>query len=418
MSAEPINIFSRKIDPRGVVRVLRTLAPSLQLEGPEDCWKKIIIAGPRRFFKKSASLTFMHDLEYYDGPDWPRQVMGMRGYFSRFPGIDERPEILRLIGTFRFTLATAFEPDLYLDGADNRLAYIFAVAKHLDGVIFTPFGLRDASGKVLIAADGEYDPEAVMPQLPPERVIAPDSELAKEEEEKEESEPPTAERVARRALALSAVTARALLEQEDATDPLVEARRKQLLDWITVIGIDDELEPDEWKVLQRPIGTLDPQATINATWRLEGLGVLSWALGRFKLPEYDQLVDAEVLLSSVGFLDEPAARALLESPVLRPTAELQDLGTQILALHWRLRDFTLRPQALDFTNFSQTAWFGSFDLSRFRLIGNDLALGKYAISQAPDEVFQPAVSSAMERHLAFNWLRGYSLIYSETDTST
>ena len=36
MAAEPINVFSRKIDPRGVVQFLRMLVPDLQVVGPED----------------------------------------------------------------------------------------------------------------------------------------------------------------------------------------------------------------------------------------------------------------------------------------------------------------------------------------------------------------------------------------------
>ena len=418
MAAEPINLFSRKIDPRGVVQVLRTLAPSLQVIGLEDCWEKIIIAGSKRFFKKSPLLTFIHDPDYYDGPGWPRQVMGMQGYFSRFPGIDQRPEIMKMIGNFRFALATSFEPDLDIDSEDDRLKYIFAIARHLDGAIFTPSSLRDASGRVLIAADGEYDPQAVMPQLPSEKVIPEAEEPPAADEEDEEPLPPTAIRVAQRALALVAVSARALLEQQDAADPMVQARHQQLIDWVAAIGVGDELEPDEWKVLQRPVGSLDQQAVINATWRLEGLAVLAWALRRFEFPRYDQLVDPDRLLHSLGFLDEDAARSLLEAPELRSSAELDALRKQLLGLHWRLRNFTLRPQAMDFAKFARDAWFGPMDITPFQLVDGDLGLAGQAISKAPEEIFQRSISSAMERHQVINWLHGYSRVYSETDTST
>jgi hypothetical protein len=123
MAAEPINIFSRKIDPRGVVHLLRTLAPALQVIGPEDCWEKIIITCRKGWLRKAAVLTFLHDPEYYDGPGWPRQVLGMQGYFSQFPECDRKAEVLRLIGTFRFSLATDFEPDRSLVKDDDRLGY-------------------------------------------------------------------------------------------------------------------------------------------------------------------------------------------------------------------------------------------------------------------------------------------------------
>ena len=44
MAAEPINIFSHKIDPRGVVAALRGLAPDLKVVGPEDDWTRVEIA--------------------------------------------------------------------------------------------------------------------------------------------------------------------------------------------------------------------------------------------------------------------------------------------------------------------------------------------------------------------------------------
>lgn len=418
MAMEPINVFSRRIDPLGVLILLRSLSPSLQVVGPDDCWEKIVISGPKRFFRRAATLTFTHDPDYYDGPGWPQQRMGMQGYFSRFPETETKPEILRLIGTFRFALATDWQPDLD-DEKDERLGYLYAVARHLDGVLFTPSSLRDAEGRVLISADGDFDPNAVMPKMSPE--VTHDAEetgASNDDEEDAEPEPPTPERVARRALALAAVTARALLEQDDPSQPWVQELHRDTLAWAEAIGIGDEFEPDEWKVLQRPPGTLDERAKIDATWRLEGLVVLAWALGRFELPPYDQLVNPQALIRSLGFSKEEPARELLANPSLRAPDELEAFRKQMLGLHWRLRDYTLRPQAMDFRAFARNCWFGELDLTPFRLIGNDLALGEHAINDAPQDVFGSATSAAMERHKAINWLTGGGAVYSETDTST
>jgi hypothetical protein len=413
MAMEPINIFSRRIDPRGVVALLRSLAPSLQVTGPDNAWEEATVTVARPGRQEPLRLTVRHDPDYYDGPGWPRQVLGMQGYFSRFPDVGRKPDILRLIGTFRFALATAWEPDLDPDG-DERLPYLFAVTGHLDGVLFTPSSLRDAEGRILLSADGECDADAVLPKMP--AVVAPVA--GDEGAEDDEPEPPTPERVARRALALAAVTARALLEQQDPSDPRSEANRQRFLSWVAALNLEDELEPDEWEVLQRPVGRLDRQAAINSTWRLEGLGVLAWALGRFELPPYDELVDPRKLLGALPVLYREAARELLRRPRLRPAQELAALRKQMLGLHWRLRDFTLRPQPMDFRAFARDCWFGPLDISPFRLIGGDLALGDHAISNAPEDVFRSALSAAMERHQAINWLTGGGAVYSETDTST
>ena len=183
------------------------------------------------------------------------------------------------------------------------------------------------------------------------------------------------------------------------------------------LGIADELEPDEWKVLQRPPGNLDERAQIEATWRLEGLSVLAWALGPFELPAYDQHVHPQALIRSLGFPDAEASRQLLAALSLRPPAEVEALRKQLLGLHWRLRDYTLRPQAMDFRAFARDCWFGPLDISPFRLIADDLALGDHAINDAPEDVLRSALSAAMERHKAINWLT-VGGVYSQTDTST
>jgi hypothetical protein len=95
------------------------------------------------------------------------------------------------------------------------------------------------------------------------------------------------------------------------------------------------------------------------------------------------------------------------------------MQTHLLMLHWRLRDFLhLRPQRMDFAAFSKECWFGSFDIGAFRLIDNDLAIGAAPIDEAGPDELSKVSSLAMERHLAINWLHGYSEVYSQTDTST
>lgn len=416
MAMEPINIFSRRVDPRGVIGVLRSMSPAVEVTGPDYDWYEATVTVMKPGRGDHLRLTFRHHAEYYDGPDWPRQVFGMQAYFSKFPEGSRKPDVLRLIGTFRFALATDWQPDLNADD-DERLQFLFAVARHLDAALFTPSSLRDAEGRVLLSASGECDADAVMPKMPPIEPISEGGDNGPSDDEPAELEPPTPERVARRALALAAVTARALLEQDDPNEPWVAAFHRDTLQWVEDVGIGDELEPDEWKVLQRPPGALDERAQIDATWKLEGLVVLAWALKRFEMPPHDELVNPQALIRSFGFQNAALARELLAAPILRPADELEVMRKQLLGLHWRLRNFSLRPEAMDFLTFSKNCWFGHFDISPFRLIDNDLAIGDSPIIDAPEDLVQLASSCAIERHQAVNWLTQGG-IYSETDTST
>ena len=426
MAAEPINIFSRKVDPAGVLAVLRKLDPGVRADGEGDAWRNATVTVRRGVLRKTLTLRFGNDPGYYAGDDWLRQMSGMMGYFSRFPAGDRADAVARTIASFRFALATFFEPDRSSAGDDDpRMRFVYEVAQHLDGVIFTPSGLRDAAGRSLVLANGEQDPEARFPEVPPSlRPAAAGSDdggtgtRGGDEDGKPQYVPPTADRVARRCLALAAVSARGLLEQEEPADPGVEDTRRRLLAWIEDVGIGDELEPDEWKALQRPHRQLTQQEALNATWRIEGLSVLAWALNRHDLLPIDELVEPDKLLPAVGLLNAERSKALVADPPLRPLDELQELRRRLLAVHWRLRDFRLRPKPMNFREFARTAWFGPLDVEGLRLIDDDLAIGEHALAEASPERVGAAQSAATERHHAINWLNGESPRYADVETHT
>ena len=422
MAFEPINIFSHRIDPRGVAELLRAAAADVEVSGSDDDWQKIVVKVAKRgLFRKARLLTFGHDAGYYSSVHWPKQVVGMQGYFSNFPDCPGKANVMQLIRSFRFSLSVP-QHDLDIDSTDERLSLVFAVCRHLDGAIFTPSSLRDAAGRILIDAEGYSDPDAVLPNLPR---TADHSQATSTSEEAEDGQgdgynpnPPSAHRVARRTLALTAVAARATLEMDAPQIDNPDVHRQRIITWIEDAGVSDELEPDEWKVLQRPVGTLDQRAFVDSMWRIEGLAVLAWALRLHPLPPYDELVVPLELYKSIGLFDAEAGKQLLAVPNLRSPEELASMQEHLLAFHWRMRDFSLRPQAMNFVDFSRSCWFGSFDIEQFRVIDGDLAIGQSAISEAAEEAIQRAQSIAMERHLAINWLAGQSEIYSETDTST
>lgn len=421
MGFEPINIFSWKIDPRGVLGVLRRLAEEVSVIGPDNDWETADARLP-----SGKTLTLGHDSEYYDGDNWPKQMIGMAGYFSRFPESENKSGVLQVIGSLRFCLSVPTE-DLNIDSDDERLVLLDAVCQHLDGVYFTPSSLRDSSGRLLIDITGDYDPNAILPKLPPgsSSFCNPgfdvDGQGDAENDEDMDPQPPTLERVINRTLALTALAARATLEF-DATQndlPHPEEHRIRLLEWVAAMQIDEELEPDEWSVLQQPVTRLEQQDLINAMWRVEGLAVLAWALQLHPLPPDDELIIPTEIYQATGLFDEYARSTIYADAQLRSREELHDMQIHLLMLHWRLRDFSLRPQAMDFVAFSKKCWIGSFDVSTFRLVASDLAIGADAISHADENAVCTAQSIAMERHLAINWLlEGDGHKYSETDTST
>jgi hypothetical protein len=251
---------------------------------------------------------------------------------------------------------------------------------------------------------------------------------------------PTARRVAARATVLSAVAYRAELEREYGVGIHEHAEgRRALLPWLARSGLLSELEADERRFLETPAGGVVEQAAVDFSWRAEGLGVLTWALGRFELPPYDQVTDLAAALQGAGFLEpveEPDPR---ESAVLRPDPEIGRFSTHATIVAWRLRQFRIKRDSevfqqsteafgrgrsgvgepMDFVAFLRS--YPNFKgrwLEDLRLIDGDLAIGETGIAGAsPDDVARCA-SIARERQLAAYWLEGDDVTYSHVNPMT
>ena len=236
------------------------------------------------------------------------------------------------------------------------------------------------------------------------------------EEDEVEFEPPNVEQVKLRAWALSCVIYRAYLEKFD--DPAeASVGHSTILSWIDDLDLQDELEPFEWEFIQADLGDVQEQDIINGTWRAEGLVVLAWALGRFDVPRHDEMAHPREVVDSLLFLEEAAPTESTDWQ-LRSDEELERFAQLQLALHWRVRDFSIQPKAMNFREFPKHAWFGNIDLSPIPMADDDLEIDGLPIAQAPAEMVQLCGSIAQERHQAINWLQGFHEIYSEVDTST
>lgn len=425
MPIEPMTIFSRIADPAKVARHLRGSTKKLSLDGADHNWRRAVMSS------KSGTLTLTHDQDFYAGPNWEMQMAGMENYFKSFPKSKRQSSGILLPSTFTFALGVLVDPPCE-DKSDERLQLVWNVAELLDGIVFTPSAVLDARGRTLFSMTGDEDADAVWPKVIATIHMPPKPPTASSDgaSHMDASAAPSAVRVARRALAMTALTARAMLEQGEPLKPQSKVRtwvraffgggdseRGDLLKWIDSIGVRDEFEPAEWDILQRPVGKLEQSQQIAATWRLEGLVVLAWALRRFDLPPHDRLVRWHPLWTSLGLNDAAAARLLLESPSLLPRHELAAAQSRLFSLHWRLRHFWLHPDPIDLLELSRTNDFG-FDASVLPLIDDDLAIGGKRIDRAPEDVFQTAHSISLERHHAINWLLDGPEFYSQASEDT
>lgn len=240
-------------------------------------------------------------------------------------------------------------------------------------------------------------------------------ETEKLEEDDQPMVPPTLDRVIRRAHCLSALVCRSFIDEPGNEECL--GLQSRINTWLAEVGAEHELELWEADCINADLGTLDPQIRVNATWTSEGLAVLAWALDLFDLPSHDECVDPQQVSAALDFL-HPEAAALHTKAQLKSPEEIENAAARAFAIHWRLRQFSLASEPLNFAEFANTAWFGPLNIENVALKENDLALDGQPIAKAPADMLRLATSIARERHQAFNWLLGYAEIYSEVDTST
>jgi hypothetical protein len=330
----------------------------------------------------------------------PGHLRGFQGYVSARCQVHDR-DVLDRIGNARTCLGVVVEP------AGDPRAEALIRGLHEGGLMFRYDGVYADDGTAL--AEPVAPPPAGLelepyPQGPPPGVEDPDAE---------EPPPPPAERVARRAMALALACLRGMLEEDPGDGTLfreVQARAQDP-------GVARELEAGERALILTPLGQASQRAALDASWRLQGVAVLAWALSALELPPHDEPPEVWPILDAIG-LRSSQPPAALASPRLRAPAELDRMGGRLLGLHWRLVDFRVAPRALDFRAFSRKCWFGSFDLEGIPLAGDDLAIGGRPISEADPQLVRLTESIARERHQAINWLQGFDWAYSRVDTST
>lgn len=317
-----------------------------------------------------------------------RRVAGVLAY-AREMSVDPLDPVPRLIVGARQVIAWQVEPGF--DDEGRAEALLLRLARDRQGLLLREGRVLDASGACLLAPPGR-DADQVL-------------------------RPPSAERVARRALVLSAVVWRASLEQEKGRRRAAQLQA-HLLRWLERHDLDHELEDEERELLEAPLGSLERQRAIDASWRSEGLAVLGWALDVSELPPHDEQADPQAVAVALGFLEDDEPPRALEAPRLRPPEELEAMGRRLQALHWRLREFMQRPVPVDFRAAAVAATAVTApDVDDLPLVGGDLALRGAALADAPPDLVGECASIALERHRAINWLLGFDELYSAVDTT-
>jgi len=328
-----------------------------------------------------------------------------------------------------FTKAIGFDPQHEHAWCNRGLAHLVkgdykeALSDYNQALRLDPRDAIVLTYRFMAAIGARLKTQGGLPQAPrigtvpdPPRPIPPRSDP--NEDGEQPPSPPSACRVAARAIVLAAVVYRSGLE-EHAHNPDAEQFRRHVLGWTEAVGLSSEVEQSEREYLQTPVGQADSQTKINGFWRGEGLAVLAWALKGCELPPYDQYVDLLTAADNVGFVHTDVAKRFLESASLRPSPEIDRLAAHLTIVHWRLRQFGLTPGPMDFQGYlRQHPGYREAWLDGLQFVEGDLAIGDVGVAAVARDRLESCQSTAMERQIAAYWLQGDNETYSDVGAPT
>ncbi len=230
-------------------------------------------------------------------------------------------------------------------------------------------------------------------------------------------QPPSAQRVARRAMVLAAVACRSFSD-DDPKNSEAQDLWQRLQDWIGSIDVVSELEPHEITVIDKPLGTLSNKEKIDGTWRVEGLAILAWALKLLPFPAFDRQVDPYEVTDAVALLN-PEAADIIDSAELRPKHELTSCRELLYAIHCRLRQFRRERLSRNIEDWIECEWLRTLGIDSPLAANGDFAVNGIPHSENSEALWRSCESFISERHRAAIWLIGeYGPSYSEFPVDT
>jgi hypothetical protein len=183
----------------------------------------------------------------------------------------------------------------------------------------------------------------------------------------------------------------------------IENFHRVLRAWMDREGLSPALSPIERQLFESLVGAWPDEKRLDLGWRIEGLGVLTWALGLLDvLPPFDteaELDTFEPIYDTLAPLTNLAARAKL-----RPPAELAAAREQARQWHRRaMRAERFFAHAMGRAPRGATPPRSEPERIR-KAIGGDIVLFGKPYSTLNAEEFSKAKSIAIERFHALNWL--------------
>ncbi len=216
---------------------------------------------------------------------------------------------------------------------------------------------------------------------------------------------------------VAAMRARATEKERAEMDDKADEMRDQYWTPIFDTPVFDALTESERALSESTLSTMTVEQQIDASWQVESIGVLAWALGLIdELPAWDAQVPPAAVQSIPGPRDLAAFRAEV---TLRDEDELDDALTAAELWQWRSRTrelaeggFTLpdelkRPGVHTLEDVIKVTTAAAFENGTIEeALGGDFPARGKPYRDLDDDEASELRSIAVERHRALSWLCG------------
>ncbi len=229
--------------------------------------------------------------------------------------------------------------------------------------------------------------------------------------------PQPPDKVARRALALCAVSCRGFIDSGKGNAD-AEQLHQRIIQWVQRLSLTTSLSSHEWDSIRAPLGTLEKNTTNTLGWEAESIAVFAWALGHADLPAHDNQTDPYSVTDTFLFLSDEAAD-LITNAALRPSHELHAYRELMYAIHCRLVGFMRNGTQDDFTTWIDKKWLDDLEIPSGRIpFQSDLRFEGVPLIKIPKKKLPSLETLVAYQHRASIWLIGEEDLHWNTVADT
>jgi hypothetical protein len=203
-------------------------------------------------------------------------------------------------------------------------------------------------------------------------------------------------------------------------DGKIDPRTHQLAQQIPIILSQPEfeglnLDAVEKRFFNAPVGSLNRNERTEASWLIEGMAVLSWAIGKSELPTFHQKVDGRKASAALGIF-QPDTPERITGATIRNPDEVESGAITYSALSWRLSEHIKCPQTINFAEKLKDPKSPHLLVEGIELKDRDLAIDRTSLREVPTERLGEVSGIVFQRYKAFRWLLGLENGYATLTT--